>query len=128
MTVDTMLQNRQTTFESRREAKWQFRRSLLLRVEKLMGEQPEQVWAKITANLKRQMESPSDSTRRSTKRWLRFAGKTPQQIKETIQRYFLAETPEGPVRHKLQDLTDGHPFAGVLSDHEIQRLRQNPEA
>lgn len=122
-----MLPDRQTIFESRREAKWQFRRSLLLRVSALMEEKPEGVWTDITGNVGRLLASPSESIRKSAKRWLRFAGNTPEQVRRTIQRYFLTDTPEGPRRHKLQDLSDGHPFAGILPDHEIAQLRKDSE-
>ena len=115
-----------TTPTGRREAKWQFRRELLLQVAELIEGQPEQVWPKITGNLERQLGSPANATREATRRWLRLAGNTPGQVTAAIRRHFLTDTHEGPKRLKLQDRTDGHPFAGILPDQVITRMRQNP--
>lgn len=101
--------------EARREAKWQFRRRLLLEAADILETQPDKVWPQVEKTLELLRSSSSPSIRHNTKRWLRFAGNSPEKTKATIKTFFTPDTPEGPKRHKLQDLSDGHPFTGILS-------------
>lgn len=107
-----------------REAKWQFRRLLMLEVARKLEGDPEATWTKISATLASLSASASPSTRRNARRWIRFAGNTPSKTIGVIQRHFSADTPDGIRRQKLQDLSDGHPFAGVVSDKIVARIRK----
>lgn len=115
-------------FQTRREAKWQFRRGLVLEVAKILEQEPNRVWPQISETLAKLSTSPSPSIKKNTRRWIRFAGKTPGTTIQTIRTYFSWDTPEGPRRHKLQDLSDGHPFSGILPDSILKRLRESVAA
>lgn len=112
-------------FRSRQEAKWQFRRKLLLTTANLLEKKSEQVWPKVTKTVSMLLSNPSTSIQKSTRRWLRFAGNSPQVTIQTIRAQFGQDTPEGPRRHKLQDLSDGHPFSGILSEATLRKLRED---
>jgi len=114
-------------FLMRREAKWQFRRGLLLAIANILDKQPDQIWPDVSQISAKLLASPSPSIRQSTKRWIRFAGQTPESVVQTIRSRFTTDTPEGPRRHKLQDQSDGHPFSGCLSNDMLQQLRQAAE-
>jgi hypothetical protein len=109
-------------FYTRLEAKWQFRRLLLLEVAGML-EREGNSWQISQDNLQKLLASPSASIRKNTRRWLRFAGTGAEETARTIRFRFGEDTPEGPRRHKLQDLSDGHPFSGVVSSLVLEDLR-----
>lgn len=112
-------------FLTRREAKWQFRRGLVLEVAKILEQEPDRVWPQISETLAKLSASPSPSIKKNTRRWIRFVGKTPGTTIQTIRTYFSWDTAEGPRRHKLQDLSDGHPFSGILPESSLKKLRES---
>lgn len=106
----------QEIFASRREAKWQFRRRLLLTASSILKNDPSEIaWRKVQDSLARRLQSQDVVLRRTAAAWKKY-GSDPETVAKRIQEKFLNDTPEGSERHRLQDLSEGHPFACIIPE------------
>lgn len=102
----------------RLEAKWQFRRLQLLRgMFHLKADKTSEAWEKTLKDLAERKSNPDNVIRRLADNWMKRATSA-QALIQFIRENFEADTAEGPTRHRLQDLSEGHPFGAIISETE----------
>lgn len=103
-------------FLMRLEPKWQFRRGLLLCSAKILkGDNIGDAWQKILADLSRRKSNPDDVIHRLADNWKKRST-SPKAFIQFILENFEKDTAEGPARHRLQDLSEGHPSAAIITE------------
>jgi hypothetical protein len=106
----------QLLFESRQEAKWQFRRMLLLSgADILERDVSGEAWEKIQKDLEERETHPDKVIQMLARNWRKHATSQAALVRY-IRNHFEQDTPGGPIRHKLQDQSEGHPFAAILPE------------
>ncbi|MFT3991190.1 MAG: hypothetical protein QM680_07250 [Luteolibacter sp.] len=120
-----MMESRQFIHLRNWEAKWQFRRKLLLEIARLLEDAPDETWRSVSRMAEKLSSDPGSGGRYHVKKWRRFFGNTPAKNIETICRYFATDTPRGRRREKLQDLSDGTPFSGIVPSSKLQQMRED---
>lgn len=105
-------------FLMRLEAKWQFRRVLLLRgIFHLEKDKTGEAWQKTLADLAGRKSNPDEVIRRLADNWIKRATSAAALI-QFIRENFETDTAEGPARNQLQDLSEGPPFGAIISETE----------
>ncbi|MBC7980161.1 MAG: hypothetical protein H7Y36_06320 [Armatimonadetes bacterium] len=76
-----------------------------------------EAWQKTLTDLAERKSNSDDVIRRLADNWMKRATSAEALI-QFIRENFEADTAEGPARHRLQDLSEGHPFAAIISETE----------
>lgn len=95
-----------------------------------------EAWKKIQKDLEERETNPDKVIQMLARNWRKHAASQAALIRY-IRDQFEQDTPEGPSRHKLQDLSEGHPFAAILPETQraeiyrqayksLQNLHANP--
>lgn len=116
------MSSNQHDFETRREAKWQFRRRLLLAAASILeNDTTGESWEKVRASLSHRKNNPDTVIRQTAANW-ENCGSTPETMIKNIREKYQKDTPEGPERHRLQDISEGHPFASMIPEETRSEL------
>ena len=74
-----------------------------------------EAWEKIQKDLEERETNPDKLIQMLARNWRKHAASQATLIRY-IRNHFEQDTPEGPLRHKLQDQSEGHPFAAILPE------------
>ncbi len=76
-----------------------------------------EAWQKTQTDLTERKSNPDEVIRRLADNWMKRATSAAALIR-FIRRNFETDTAEGPARDQLQDLSEGNPFAAIISETE----------
>ena len=82
------MSSNQKDFERRREAKWQFRRRLLLAAASILENDPTGgAWEKVCASIARRKNNPDPVVRQTAAHWEKYGGTAKAMVRAIREKY-----------------------------------------